>query len=223
MKDLIYNLELTNLTMNFIKKLQNLSLGKRIVLIVGTACLFLFIIHFISWFQATPIYDADILSAKRASPGYRDGTLRRYSLKVIHNSILYEGYMNTYWYTGKPLKGQRVSLKISPKTNNIYKFYYQNWIIEFSSWFIMLSIFSILTATYYLYSRKKKAKSHPPRLVFSLFSLPSFKPLRLVFSLFSLLTFKRPRLVFSLFSLPSFKPPRLVFPSFPPSLSTHPG
>ncbi len=122
------------------EKLRSWSLKQRIAVVLVLACTFLFTVHLVGWLSADPLPGARILEVERAAPGYRDGSLRRFDLKVLHRGVILQGHMDTWWFVGRPGKDQVLDLRATRKTGDHYRFYHGPWTTEFRPWFVMIFV-----------------------------------------------------------------------------------
>ena len=133
------------------------SLKKRILVVLCLASILLFTFHLVEWGSAELIEDATILEVRRAAPGHRDGTLRRYELKVLHRGVVLHGIMNTYWFTGKPEAGQVLDLRKTQQDKGYYRFHHGAWTLEFRSWFVMLAVFGLVWGAWEWITRRRRS------------------------------------------------------------------
>lgn len=124
-------------------RLKAWSLRKRVTWALSLAATLLLAVHLTSWAQAVPIDGATVRSAQRSAPGYREGTLRRYDLEVVHRGEVRTGHMDTYWFVGAPAEGEVLDLRYSPKGGS-FRFFHGAWTREFASWAVMLAVAGVV-------------------------------------------------------------------------------
>ncbi|PKN45731.1 MAG: hypothetical protein CVU59_08210 [Deltaproteobacteria bacterium HGW-Deltaproteobacteria-17] len=138
--------------------LRSWSLKKRITVVLVLACAFLFTVHLVGWLSADPLPGARILEVERAAPGYRDGTMRRFDLKVLHRGVILQGHMDTYWFVGRPGKDQILDLRATRKTGDHYRFYHGPWTTEFRSWFVILAVVGLAWVIWFFLDRRRRLR-----------------------------------------------------------------
>ncbi len=127
----------------FISWIKTWSLGTRIFAVLGLATALLFAFHFTQWREGRAWSDVTILEVRRAAPGYRDGTLRRYELTVRRGASILKGHMDTYWFVGRPEEGQVLDLRAVSLDTGRYRFHHGAWSVEFRRWFVWCGLLGL--------------------------------------------------------------------------------
>ena len=133
--------------------------GRKILALLLVVVWLMFYRHLYLWCHAGAAESFTVSKVTSVMTQGRGGTYRRYEIVLKHNGVFTEGYVETWWYCGKPAVGEAVKLRRERNFGGEDRFYYASFFREFCAWGVLALLSAVVLGLSAILRRRGRRQS----------------------------------------------------------------